>query len=363
MADDTPPHAKVGVARKQSSIRAELAFRARLGELGATLLDLWLGNSKPHRVICANGHLCTPRPASLQQGRGPCRTCSGTDPKAAEATFRARVEEVGGTVLEPVWLGVGEPHLVRCAEGHDCTPRPTHVRMGHGLCKTCAGQDTRVAEARFRKFVDELGGTVIGPWKNTHTRVRVRCRTGHGCSPLPYLVFARGRICRTCARRDPEASWAAFHARVEELGGTVLEPTWKGALSPHKIRCSEGHESTPRPGDVGQGQGICFKCRGRIWDVFYVVVNDVSDVVKFGVTSGTAQKRLADHARDGFVRVVRIHVNLPGDTAPELERTIVAALKDAREKPVRGREYYPAHVIALVLDLVDNHPAILRAAT
>jgi hypothetical protein len=37
---------------------------------------------------------------------------------------------------------------------------------------------------------------------------------------------------------------------------------------------------------------------------------------------------------------------------------VLAALRDAREEPLRGREYFSVHVLPLVLDLVDNHPAV-----
>lgn len=423
MADDTAPRAKEPIRRQQKSIRAEAVFRARLAELGVTLLDPYLGNGKPHRAICANGHPCTPRPSYLQGGGGPCRTCAGTDPKAAEAAFRKRVEELGGAVLQTEWLGTDKPCLVRCINGHECTPRPHHVMRGKGMCLTCAGQDTRVAEARFHDHVSRLGGVVIGHWKNTHTAVRVRCAAGHECAPIPFSVFQRGTICRTCGRRDPEASWSAFRARVGELGGAVLEPFWRGALKPHRVRCAQGHEGSPRPSDVlnnGQGicracsgtdpaaaeaffvarvaelggvllepyrsashrhsvickvghkttvtpsglrsgEGLCRFCKGKMWDAIYVVQDDLNDVIKFGVTSGDPRPRLVVHERDGFDQVVRLHAGLPGDVAPWLERTIIAALRDAREKPVRGREYYHVRALPLVLDLVDNHPAV-RAA-
>lgn len=359
MSDNTAPEVQLGRRRREGSIRAEAAFRARLEGLGATLLDPWLGNSKPHRAICVNGHSCTPRPSVLQQGSGPCRTCAGTDPKAAEAAFRARVAELGGRVLEATWRGVNEPHRVLCHAGHECAPRPNHVRRGKGLCLTCAGQDTRVAEARFRECVAQLGGTVTGPWRNTHTAVHVRCQGGHACSPVPTDVFRRGgTICRTCGGRDPEAAWAAFRLRVEALGGRVLESAWKGALSPHQVQCAEGHKNSPRPNDVQQGQGICYKCRGRQWDAFYVVQDDIAEVIKFGVTSGDVRPRLYAHARDGLDRVVKLAQGLPQDTARELERTIASALRDVKENPVRGREYFHARALPLVLDLVDNHPAI-----
>lgn len=36
------------------------------------------------------------------------------------------------------------------------------------------------------------------------------------------------------------------------------------------------------------------------------------------------------------------------------EIAVLAALRDAREEPVRGREYFPARVLGLVLDVVDG---------
>jgi hypothetical protein len=106
-----------------------------------------------------------------------------------------------------------------------------------------------------------------------------------------------------------------------------------------------------------QGQGLCWRCKGSEPNVFYVVVDDLNDIVKFGITSGDPRPRLAFHARDGFDQVIRLAEGLPNDLAPRLERVVLAALRDAREAPVRGREYFPARVLALVLDLVDGWTA------
>ncbi|MFF7824222.1 hypothetical protein ACFZCM_03265 [Streptomyces rochei] len=96
--------------------------------------------------------------------------------------------------------------------------------------------------------------------------------------------------------------------------------------------------------------------------MFYVVADDVNDVVKFGITSGDPRPRLAVHARDGFDRVIRLFEALPGDLAPRLERAVLAALRDAREEPVRGREYFPARVLGLILDVVDGWTSAPPAA-
>ncbi|MEV0556271.1 hypothetical protein AB0I27_22815 [Streptomyces sp. NPDC050597] len=88
--------------------------------------------------------------------------------------------------------------------------------------------------------------------------------------------------------------------------------------------------------------------------MFYVVADEIADTVKFGITSGDPSPRLYDHARDGFDSVVRLIEGLPGDLAPRLERAVLAALRDAREMPVRGREYFPARTLGLILDVVDG---------
>jgi len=124
----------------RDSSQAWAQFRARIAELGGIVVEPeWLGYGKPHRVICSAGHECTPYPATVQRG-GLCRTCAGQDPLAAELRFCERIAQLGGTVVEPSWLGDGKPHRVHCAEGHECTPIPSNVHSGQGICRVCAGK-------------------------------------------------------------------------------------------------------------------------------------------------------------------------------------------------------------------------------
>lgn len=269
--------------------------------------------------------------------------------------FRARIVELGGEVIEPSWLGNNKPHRVRCAKGHECAPRPGSVQGGQGICVICVGHGSQKAEADFRRQLSELGATLLEPrWLGIHKPHRVRCAAGHECTPRPTGLRRGQGVCRTCAGNDPQASWAAFRARVEELGGTLLEPTWLGTHEPHQVRCRQGHNCKPRPNRVLRGGGICRTCAGKTWDIFYVVADDSNRLVKFGITSGDPRPRLSRHAYDGFDRIVRLVKDLPDDVAPRLERAILAALRDAREAPARGREYFPARVLGLVLDLVDG---------
>jgi hypothetical protein len=260
---------------------------------------------------------------------------------AAEAVFRARLEELGATLLEPEWLGVDARHFVRCAAGHEFALRPSNARSGSGVCRTCSDSGEKAERLRsFRARLEELGATLLEPvWRGALLPHRVRCAAGHECAPRPSDVRLDGGICRVCAdRRRSVVTEAAFRARLEELGATLLEPVWLGTNEPHRVRCAAGHECAPHPNSVQQGQGICRTCAGRAWDVFYVVLDGDRRHVKFGITSGDPRPRLADHARAGFGAVVRLLEGLPGTAAPDMERHVLSTLRLAGESPVRGRE-------------------------
>ena len=92
------------------------------------------------------------------------------------------------------------------------------------------------------------------------------------------------------------------------------------------------------------------------WDVFYVVTDLAMDRIKFGITSGDPRPRLRTHCADGYRKTVRLLTGLPGTVAPEIETAALAALRLAGVQPIRGREYYDASALALVLDVADNYP-------
>jgi hypothetical protein len=85
-----------------------------------------------------------------------------------------------------------------------------------------------------------------------------------------------------------------------------------------------------------------------------VVENEDQRRVKFGVTSGDARPRLADHRVAGYRTVVRLLTGLPDCAAPDAERAVKAALAMAGEKPVRGTEYFDASCLGLILDVADS---------
>lgn len=343
---------------RKDQVAAIAKFRAGLDALGFVLLEEgWLGARQMHRVRCAAGHEIQVWPVSVAQGASRCGWCTGRGHYATETRFRIRVAELGAIPLYDQWLGTNKRHHVRCANGHDCWPRPSNLRKGHGLCRACA-QVAKVAEraeAAFHARLAELGATPLyGKWLGVRRKHHVRCTKGHDCYPEVQNVLAGNGVCRTCVGNDPAAAEAAFRNRLAELGAVPLFDQWRGNQYPHQVRCAAGHDCWPRPAGVQQGEGVCRKCRGKIWDAFYVVVQESEHRVKFGVTSGDARPRLADHRVAGYRTVARLVTGLPDRVAHEVEQAVRAALALAGEKPVRGREYFDASCLGLILDVADS---------
>lgn len=334
------------------SSAAETLFRSRVAELGGQVTEPgWRGVNQPHRVICKDGHECAPYPSSLRDGQGICRTCAGNDPAVAEAEFRSRVAVLGGIVTEPNWLGSNTAHRVTCPEGHAVRPYPSSVRTGGGLCRVCTGRDSDSAWQAFCGRVTALGGVVLEPkWLGSGTPHRVICRDGHTARPRPGNIQSGEGICRACAGTDPAGAEAAFRARVEKLGGRVVEPKWLGNRRRHRVICPEGHPCAPWPGNLGKGYRLCDRC-DRARDLFYVVGNPEAGRVKLGITWGEGKRRLGEHRQDGYVQVIR---SRRATEAEELEGAVLATLRLAGIRPVRGREHFDLTALAVILDVVDH---------
>lgn len=339
---------KLAGRRGTRSDKAEQRFRDFLQGIGAELLeDQWLGAMYKHRAKCAEGHECEVTPNSVDRPgrRGICRVCARQDPAMAEAAFRQRVASLGGTVLEPAWLGSAQPHRVRCVAGHETAPTPGSVTKGQGICGPCAGNDRGEALRQFHKLVAEFGATVVDDaWRGVDAPHAVKCEVGHVVQVRSADLKRAQSLCAVCRGRTPAIVEARFRGRVSELGGEVLEPTWLGSNAPHRVRCRVGHVVTPRPDHVLGGSGMCHICAGRSWDVFYVVTNAATSTLKFGITSGNPRPRLADHAHSGFRQVDLLLTALGDGIALIVERSVRADLRAAGYRPVQGSEYFHACV-------------------
>ena len=279
-----------------------------------------------------------------------------TDPRSQRAweNFRRWIAELGGEVLETEWLGNQVPHLCRCTGGHECRPMPNNVQQGHGICQICAKNDPVTAWESFRSQVTSLGGVVLEPeYRGNKKHHRCLCAEGHECRPIPACIQRGDGICRVCTSLHPSTAREKFYLRVTELGGVVLEQRWLSVKKPHHCLCVNGHECYPRPDGVQRGEGVCPICIRKAQDVLYVIRNQTTGWVKFGITNRDGSVRLRRHGYDGFTEVLRLETGLAEGLAAVVEQKIKTILKIVRAEPVRGYEYFSGEYLALILNEIE----------
>lgn len=201
----------------QDPIVAEAAFRTRIAQLGGQVVGEYVNNNTPVACVCAQGHACRPRPGWIQRGGGMCRTCAGKDPVAAERAFRDRIAELDGKVIGD-YTGMANPVDCLCPAGHLCQPQPANIQQGKGMCRICVGLDPATAEVAFRTRVTELGGKVLEPmWLGARTPHRALCPQGHLCWPNPSNVRQGIGICAECAGKVWDAFYTVTNPELRRL--------------------------------------------------------------------------------------------------------------------------------------------------
>jgi hypothetical protein len=272
----------------------------------------------------------------------------------AQAAFRERLARFGVVLLEPQWRGATARYACRCPAGHPCSVSPHKLSQGRRPCAKCPEVTDLVAEQKFRDAVARAGGTVTGEYADTRTLVEVTCPAGHKNKIFPTGIIQGRGICRTCAGKDPADSERRFREAVAAQGGTC-PGVWANSATAISCICRAGHDCRPQPSSVLRGQGICCVCAaGGEWDIFYVATDPVAGLVKFGITTRDPRPRLRTHASQGFTQIAKLAAGLPGSVARDTENAVKAALALAGEKPARGREYFPPHCLALILDVADS---------
>ena len=159
--------------------------------------------SKPVHLLCAEGHPCAPAPMNVLRGVGICQVCASNSPAEAAKAFWARVAELGATPMPGAkYAGKDTPVPLTCQAGHACSPTPANLRRGQGPCLPCFSAEAAAeAEAEFWDLV-ELQGAAPRPgarYVNGHTPVSLTCPDGHEIACRPGYLRSGGGLCPSCS--------------------------------------------------------------------------------------------------------------------------------------------------------------------
>lgn len=217
----------------------------------------YVNNATKLDFKCPNNHIRKMESSNFKNGNG-CAICSGCDSNSAKERFEKRVKELGGTLIDDY---VNKRTSVRgiCIEGHEIIIRPDSVVKGLGICITCVGQDPIISKNKFIERVTELGGKVIGNYKNASTAVSVICTNGHINDVTPANTYQWG-ICHKCGTGRHRLE-LEFAAKVEQSGGKILSP-YINCTTPVAALCKNNHTCYIKACNIMAGFSMCKACNG-----------------------------------------------------------------------------------------------------
>jgi len=228
---------------------AEKNFIDRIIELGGKVIGKYRTCDTPVECKCALGHDCNPSPCNVKKdGIGMCRICAGNDSKTAEKNFRDKIQEIGGEVKGKYIKSIN-PLECKCPLGHICYPRPNDVQQGQGMCIVCAGKCSKNAEKNFRDRIHLLGGEVKGEYTGKDNPIECKCPLGHICYPSPSTMRQQQGMCRICAGNDPKTSEQNFRNKIIECKGELIGEYIRSG-TPVECKCEKGHICNIRPGNI-----------------------------------------------------------------------------------------------------------------
>lgn len=192
-----------GVCSGRCPKEAERKFRENAKRLGVTVIGNYTYANVPVHCLCINKHEWLVAPSSLEVAEGTCRKCQHNVSKEAEREFVEAVKEQGGRVVGTYVRGTDAVDCI-CINNHACSPRPTNIQQGQGICNKCADRCVIQAEAKFLKRASELGLTVVGKYIKARGYVSCICDKGHNCKVRPDSID-RSYPCRTCSKERIES--------------------------------------------------------------------------------------------------------------------------------------------------------------
>lgn len=249
-----------------------------------------------------------------------------------------------------------------CKAGHKFERRAVDIledvanphRLPVAVCRECAVPEYAEASARsLRSRAQAQGIALVEPIEGGSATALCVCGGTYTVYAHIYpghpLLEDRCFICNVRAKSE-ELDW--FYRQLEAEGVTTdRRPTNQHQRA--NITCPRGHEDRLNARQAFKRGRVCRRCSGTVhntpFTVFYVVQHPETCVVKFGVSRGSGESRLRQHAETGYtIRHLKV-ADLPGSLAKQVEDHCKAALAAAGWRPVKGAEWFEGAALESVI--------------
>jgi very-short-patch-repair endonuclease len=183
-------------------LKAEEKFLRIIEERGGRALEKYINAKTRVKILCKNEHEFPLSPDSISRSNW-CPKCSGRCPEQAEERFRAIVKFKEGVVLGE-YKNTLTKVSVRCKNFHTWGITPGNVRTGY-WCRDCAGTAPRQGKEKLQQIIIERNGILLSDYINNNTKVLIQCKKEHIWASIPSNIKS-GSWCSDCNESRGENS-------------------------------------------------------------------------------------------------------------------------------------------------------------
>jgi hypothetical protein len=173
------------------------------------------------------------------------------NPELYMARLRRLAAEQGGIVLSAKYINDSTKLKFRCAEGHEFSASPGHVKSGK-WCRLCgfvrAGRIKRDRTlAQLQALMFKRGGQIdASTFVRSGARMEFRCAHGHAWRTTPSAIM-QGGWCPKCVKAAMAEKFSTptrqqMLALIASRGAELLEPGYRNYHDTIRVRCRLGHE-------------------------------------------------------------------------------------------------------------------------
>ncbi len=242
------------ICAKNNVAAAKIKMETIIVSKKGRLLSPYINSTSKVDIECEEKHIFHSRPVQINRNQW-CPFCAGNSPIAGKLRFEQNVADKKGTLLSP-YVNNDQKVWILCDKQHTFCSAPYSVNFGR-WCRKCANQCPEQAYELFVAVVSDNGGVIIGEYKNTHTKIDVKCHLGHIFNAEPNQI-KRGSWCPFCAKNSPIQAQDNFRQIVKSRNGTMIG-TYINSQTKIDIMCEKGHNFSVSPSNASNGRW-CRKC-------------------------------------------------------------------------------------------------------
>lgn len=185
--------------------------------------------------------------------------------------FKDYAEKRNGKCLSEKYEGYTKKLKFVCEAGHEFETSARCIALGY-WCRKCGFERQKLNEYDVREFIKKKGGELLSSYKNSKTKLKVRC---YKCNNIFYITYShvkQGKWCKYCkafktAERKRKYNIPYVNNFVKEkYNGVCLSKEYFTTEQKLEFQCEKGHVFHKTFDSILYSKQWCRRCSNNVSD-------------------------------------------------------------------------------------------------